>query len=548
MSGHPPRPNLTKKFSRNSLQRATLARTTSDGISPVIKQGAVPRKMWQKQSSFQEPLALKRSASMFSISNAQILHTMSSLTEDQFFVGNQVAAPPRSNPRSVIATSKAPSTSTKSFADGPLSRRISRSASFSAEGTQPTMISQSTSISSSSSRSRSLGARRRMASQRPPLARKLGNLTLTRPKGLTSYPLPSRVNKQELKPNVTRKIRPSDDNLWFSLLQDILEILWHILFWPERFLQAVWIRHRWTADGRNVLITGASAGIGAEIARQFSADGAKIAMVAGTSDELERVADECLELGARKALHYTADLSSTTGTELAMKQAIEDFGKFDVVILNAGRTQGCYFEEIKDPHQIDQMITLNFNFAVTCLHYLLPCVPKSKDSRIVVISDTAGVVAAPYQSIYSGTKHALTGFSNSLRMELNSTYGSNAPKLSLVSFPEILEAENNIARMDMGARLPPVQCHKWAGQPLSLAIQDLMPVIAEGRRDFGQPSNFGVWRALYAMCPNLVDCWVMKKTRETHYRPFNESSTKRAQRQIPKQKTMTPNKILNNSE
>jgi short-subunit dehydrogenase len=326
-----------------------------------------------------------------------------------------------------------------------------------------------------------------------------------------------------------------------SLFVNFFKILQHIILFPEKIIVKLFSRSRWTAQGRTILITGASSGIGAEMARQYALEGAKLALVARTTENLDRVEQECRELGASKVIHYSADLSNSTSTQLAMKQAIKDFGKFDIVVLNAGRCQGCYFEEIKDPQQIDQMIKLNFNGSVTCLHYLLPHIPKSNDSRIVVISNTAGIVAAPYQSIYSGTKHALTGFSNSLRIELGNTYGTKSPKVCLVNFPEISGTKINAGRMDMGAKLPPAKWYQWVGKPLPHAVHELLPAIAAGKRDFGQPSKFNIYRSLYTICPGLVDYWVMKNIQRTHYRPIDESVKQRRTAQNPDSK-VTPNR------
>lgn len=279
---------------------------------------------------------------------------------------------------------------------------------------------------------------------------------------------------------------------------------------------------RWSIEGKSILITGASSGIGAEIARQYAAEGAKLALISRTEEDLDQVAQECRGLGSDTSRYYAADLSNPVSTKLAMKQAIKDFGTFDVVVLNAGRSQGCFFEEIKDPSQIENMIKLNINGAITTLHYVLPQVPKTQDSRIVVISNSAGIVAAPYQTIYSATKHALTGFANSLRMELQNTYGKEAPQICLVNFPEVAGTKSNNARMDMGAKLPPTKWYSWAGIPLPQAVRELLSAIASGKREFGQSRELNMWRAMYAYCPQWVDHRMMQHIQETHYRPLDE--------------------------
>jgi hypothetical protein len=100
--------------------------------------------------------------------------------------------------------------------------------------------------------------------------------------------------------------------------------------------------------------------------------------------------------------------------------------------------------------------------------------------------------------------------------------------------------------MDMGAKLPPAKWYSWAGKPLPHAVHELLPAIAAGKRDFGQPSKFNIYRSLYTICPGLVDYWVMKNIQRTHYRPIDESVNKQrrtAQKPDPK---MSPNRSWGN--
>ena len=112
----------------------------------------------------------------------------------------------------------------------------------------------------------------------------------------------------------------------------------------------------WTAEGKQVLVTGGSSGIGAELARSFAKQGASLALLARNEEALSAIAEECAELGAPKAEFFPCDLTNDTDIKNAVGAAIEQFGRFDVVILNAGRSQGCYFEEIKDLNSINYML------------------------------------------------------------------------------------------------------------------------------------------------------------------------------------------------
>eukprot|EP00521_Asterionellopsis_glacialis_P017644 CAMPEP_0195297884 /NCGR_PEP_ID=MMETSP0707-20130614/22318_1 /TAXON_ID=33640 /ORGANISM="Asterionellopsis glacialis, Strain CCMP134" /LENGTH=251 /DNA_ID=CAMNT_0040359807 /DNA_START=17 /DNA_END=769 /DNA_ORIENTATION=+ len=240
----------------------------------------------------------------------------------------------------------------------------------------------------------------------------------------------------------------------------------------------------WEAEGKTVLITGASSGIGAEVARNFARKGANLALVARRKDALERICEECKQLGSPRAEVITCDLTDNSNIKSAMEKAVSIFKGFDVVVLNAGRSQGCYFEEIKDVDQIDHMLKLNVNGVITSLHYLLPSIYKSRHSRIVIISSVAGLIGALYRTIYCASKHALTGFSSALRLELKDTYGSEAPAVCLVNFPEVAGTELNTGRMDFGADCPPVEFDASSASPLSSACEGLMDAIGQGKREW----------------------------------------------------------------
>ena len=269
----------------------------------------------------------------------------------------------------------------------------------------------------------------------------------------------------------------------------------------------------WEARSRSVLITGASSGIGAETARQFAKEGANLALVARGKENLETVAKECRQLGAETVKIYMIDLSNNNAIKTGMEKAIADFQGFDVVVLNAGRSHGCYFEEIKDTSQIEYMVNLNVTGVIISLHSLLPSIYKSRHSRIVVISSTAGIIGVPYRTIYCATKHALTGFCNSFRIELNATYEKEAPAVCLINFPGVSGTKLNSDRMDFGTEQPPAQFDASAGMPLPEAVEGLMSAIAAGKREWGQPFKVTFLRPLYSLIPGILDGFILKRVR-----------------------------------
>ena len=165
-----------------------------------------------------------------------------------------------------------------------------------------------------------------------------------------------------------------------------------------------------------VVITGASKGIGAELARQLAAKGAKLVLAARSAKELEEVAADCKEAGASVAT-VKADVTSERDCQAIVSGAMAAYGRLDVLVNNAGATMWARFEDIHDMGILKRIMDVNYMGAVYCTHYALTHLKQSK-GLIVGISSLAGRTGVPTRTGYSAAKHAMTGFFDSLRIEL----------------------------------------------------------------------------------------------------------------------------------
>eukprot|EP00536_Pseudo-nitzschia_multiseries_P007274 jgi/Psemu1/304744/fgenesh1_kg.168_\ len=162
-------------------------------------------------------------------------------------------------------------------------------------------------------------------------------------------------------------------------------------------------------------------------------------------------------------------------------------------------------------------------------------IPKTSESRIVILSSTSGLVASPYKSVYGATQHALKGFCDSIRIELNNNYTKGgSPKLCYASFPELAgqyiqhaNADTHMSRM--GADKPPMKTRSWAAIPMQRAVHGLMEAITLGEREFGSPRYVQAWRCFQAIAPAWADFSVFRHIQKTQYRPLEvgENSKKR---------------------
>jgi len=172
-------------------------------------------------------------------------------------------------------------------------------------------------------------------------------------------------------------------------------------------------------NGKVIAITGASKGIGAELARQLAAKGARLVLAARNENELESVAAECRKLGA-PVIVVRADVAVERDCQAIVAGAIAGFGRLDVLVNNAGATMWARFEDIRDLSILERIMQVNYMGAVYCTSHALPYL-REAGGLVVGISSLAGRTGVPTRTGYSASKHAMTGFFDSLRIELEGT-------------------------------------------------------------------------------------------------------------------------------
>jgi len=165
-----------------------------------------------------------------------------------------------------------------------------------------------------------------------------------------------------------------------------------------------------------VAITGASKGIGAELARQLAAKGAKLVLAARNEKELEAVAADCRKAGA-SVVTVKADVAVERDCQAIVAGAVLAFGRLDTLVNNAGVSMWARFEDIDDVSILERIMQVNYMGAVYCTRHALPHL-RAVRGRIVGIASLAGRTGVPTRSGYAASKHAMTGFFDSLRIEL----------------------------------------------------------------------------------------------------------------------------------
>lgn len=166
-------------------------------------------------------------------------------------------------------------------------------------------------------------------------------------------------------------------------------------------------------EGKVVLVTGASMGIGEAIAKVFAGEGAKLALAARSFDKLRAVA-RCLPTDA---LPLETDLSQPEQVRAMARATAEHFGRIDILINNAA--VGMY-ASIADmpPEQFAHLVATNWVGPVHAIQAVVPYMRRQGGGQIINISSVAGKVALPWMGAYCASKFALNALSDSLRMEL----------------------------------------------------------------------------------------------------------------------------------
>jgi short-subunit dehydrogenase len=166
-----------------------------------------------------------------------------------------------------------------------------------------------------------------------------------------------------------------------------------------------------------VLITGASSGIGLELAKKFAADGSELILVARRTERLKELASELQEKHGTVATVLTFDLTIPGAAQELMLQ-IGQLGKnVDVLVNNAGFGQLGEFGDIPLDRQLD-MIQLNISAVVALTHLCLPGMKSRRRGAILNIGSTASFQPGPHVAVYYATKAFVLSFSEALWKEL----------------------------------------------------------------------------------------------------------------------------------
>jgi short-subunit dehydrogenase len=226
-----------------------------------------------------------------------------------------------------------------------------------------------------------------------------------------------------------------------------------------------------------VLITGASSGIGEELAYQLAHSGAKLMLAARREEELARVAQEIAARGNPAPLSVICDVARDGDVDRAVADAVRHYGQLDVVFANAGFGVTSPFQKLSLDDYRRQFETNVFGVLRT-LKAALPELEKTR-GNFAIVGSVSGWVASPGASAYSMSKFALRALANSITPELRAA----GVKLTLLSPGFVV---SNIRRVDNRGKV-----HAAAADPVPAWIQmsaekcarQMLEAVARGKRE-----------------------------------------------------------------
>jgi len=172
-----------------------------------------------------------------------------------------------------------------------------------------------------------------------------------------------------------------------------------------------------TVEGKNILITGGTTGIGKASALLLASLGANVMIFGRHKEELDVALEELEKTGSSNAFGMIADVSDIKAVEKVFKRFDKEFGTLDVLINNAALSYGSVEEGSHEER--DYLLSTNVNGYLMCAHEAAKRMKKNGNGHIINIGSMSAVSKDDGSSVYVATKSAIQGFSTSLRKELN---------------------------------------------------------------------------------------------------------------------------------
>lgn len=305
-----------------------------------------------------------------------------------------------------------------------------------------------------------------------------------------------------LYPEVIRSVLLKMSRIGVILLYTvvIVAVLVHVFLYPVD-LAFVDVNH--AVQGKNVIVTGSSMGIGRSLAFKFAENGAKnIVIVSRSAERLEKVKSEIIAVYPSVRIHVIArDLSSEENCKTLIEESLSLIGTLDYLVLNhiTSSRYGLWFSnsngETKDNSFFDDILHTNTFSYVWLANHAMKYLIKSS-GKIAVVSSLAGHVGTPFTAAYAASKHALHGFFYAMRNELK-IMGVNNVGITLCA----IGATDTEGARDVKEKLTSVQ---WDSAD-DAAVAIIKGMVTEKRDIYHPHHKIYPTVIIYALYPEAID-------------------------------------------
>lgn len=248
--------------------------------------------------------------------------------------------------------------------------------------------------------------------------------------------------------------------------------------------------------GRHVVITGASGGIGEQIAYEAARQGAVPVLLARNAERLQEISARMKAQYGVSAPHMVLDVSDREMVEAVFSRLLKELDGIDVLVNNAGFGVFRYVEDI-DLAEMEAMFAVNIFGLIACTKAVYSHMKERGSGHIINIASQAGKIATPKSSVYSATKHAVIGFTDSLRLEAG-RFGIfvttvNPGPVETPFFDRADEAGDYVRSVS-----------RWMLRPEAVAKR-VVAAMMTPTREVNMPGWMEVGSRLYRLAPGLVE-------------------------------------------
>ncbi|KAH6807866.1 hypothetical protein C2S51_028974 [Perilla frutescens var. frutescens] len=283
------------------------------------------------------------------------------------------------------------------------------------------------------------------------------------------------------------------------------------LFFFPAYLRFKSLRNVWRSffsenvAGKVVVIAGASSGIGEHLAYEYGKRGAFLVIGGRRENALNQVAETAYMLGSPRVISLPLDISTVEDCRRLIDEAINQFGRLDHLVLSAGVTPVCMFEDTFEVDNLSPAMDINFWGPVYATYFAAPYLRMTR-GKIVVIASSTSWLNAPRLSFYNASKAAVVSFFETLRVEFASDIG-----ITLVT-PGLIESEitkgkflNKEGKMVVDQDMRDVVISAAPIETVQRCAEAIVNSACRGDKYLTWPPWFRMTFFVKTLCPELVD-------------------------------------------